>query len=224
MKIQSVKIRGSIVMTTISTLLFLLQMEVSDSFTLRNSFGSYKYCNTNIANDSPSSHIRYDHELQSVTKSQTAILDGSSFNSLDLFLAAEGKSSRTNANHGYCSFVTAKVSNNQRVIAIQAQLENREELDNLETILIDDGVEVYKDSLATIPNSISDEDAISTAIAAITGIHCAIYNPTPINDKLVKNVGGSSENFISSATKSNNIDNKKAVVVGGGDYASFVAE
>ena len=220
MKIHTVEMTGAIAKATISTLIFLFQVKLSDSFLLRNSFGF-------IANNLPSTHAHYNHKLQSVTKSQIAVLDGSSFNALDLFLAVEGKSStngRSNAKHGYCSFVTAEVSKNERIIGIHVQTENRAELDNLETITIDDGVEVYKDSSAIIPNSISDEDAISTAIAAITGIHCAIYNPTPINDKIVQNVGGSSENFVSSVTKSNNIDNKKAVVVGGGDYASFVAE
>lgn len=182
------------------------------------------------------------HELYSVSKTRTAVLDGSSFNALDLFLAAEGKSTgnpfRSNTrnnnspassgHHGYCSIVTATL-NNKRVIGIIAnkdgiiaKKDSRSSEALLNTVSIDDNVHVYKDSLASIPKSISDEDAISTCIASLA-IHCAIHDPVRPTDKIVENVGGSSESFVSSVEDTNEMA-KKVVVVGGGDYASFIAE
>ena len=177
---------------------------------------------------------RFSQELYSVIKSRTAILDGSSFNALDAFLVAEGKSSSSSGSnlgvktqkHGYCSVVTAKMPNNERVVGIRVDSFGQEN-ENLEKVVVDNGVEIYKDSMATIPKSTSDDDAISTTIASMAGIHCALYNPILHDDKLVQNIGGSSEKFVSddfSKIETSTIDNKKAVVVGGGDFASFVAE
>lgn len=221
-------------MTVSIFLFFLCIIRTSASFVVNNNVLS-SHRNVNIAEDPPMSNRRRSLEIYSVTKSQTAILDGSSFNALDTFLAAEGKVSSTSSQagmnaqkHGYCSFVTAKLPNNERVVGIRVDgQQSGQENDNLETVVIDEGVEIYKDSLATIPKSISDDDAISTAIASMASVHCAVHNPIPANDKIVQNVGGSSENFVSNVStkiENNTIDNKIAVVVGGGDFASFVAE
>jgi len=68
-------------------------------------------------------------------------------------------------------------------------------------------VEVYEHTLATIPDRVSDTDAMSTAAAAVVGIHCAIPR--------VEEVGGGSDSSFYSG---------KAVVLGGNDYANFVAD
>lgn len=234
---------------------FFVRIQTSTSFILKNNVKQlkrnaiiinsiadevtnhvYHYANTNINTN----HNRNTHtKLYSVTKSQTVILDGSSFNALELFLAAEGNkaSSSSNTNvgtkrHGYCSVVTVRLPTKERVVGIRVEndanntpTQNDDTNSNLETVWIEDGVELYKDSMATIPDSISDEDAISTTIGSLTGIHCAAYNPIPLDNKVVKNIGGSAENFVSSEEKESIVvDNKKAVVIGGGDFASFVAE
>jgi len=69
---------------------------------------------------------------------------------------------------------------------------------------------VYEESVAVIPNKISDADAISTYIASLSAIHCALPR--------VENVGGSGDGI--SAT----ISTGKAVVLGSGDLACFTAE
>ncbi len=171
---------------------------------------------------------RFVHELHGITKSKTAILDGSSLNALDLFLTSEGSStgeklpplSRRNQ-HGYCNIITAKLPNNERIVGIKVD-SNMKDSNTLEKMLIDGGVEVYKDSVAKIPNAISDDDAISTCIGSFL-IHCALHDPVYPDDKIVRNIGGSSVEFVSDLDISEK-SKRKAVVVGGGDYASFVAE
>ena len=196
-----------------------LKFQLSDSFAIRQgSVGTV------------SANYRQSLELYGITKSQTAVLDGSSFNALDLFLAAEGKltgskpsRSNTKNRHGYCSVITVKLSNNKRVIGIKVDHAATTNSESLETVSIENGVEIYKDSMATIPDSISDDDAISTCVASLAAIHCAIHDPIRPDDKIVQNVGGSTETFVS-AIETVTLQNKKAVVVGGSDYASFVAE
>mmetsp|Transcript_27733 Transcript_27733/g.53711 ORF Transcript_27733/g.53711 Transcript_27733/m.53711 type:complete len:612 (+) Transcript_27733:160-1995(+) len=74
-----------------------------------------------------------------------------------------------------------------------------------ETISLGNNIRVYEHTAATIPEEISDWDAISTAAAAVVGIHCAVPR--------VGGVGGSEVEFTSG----------KAVVIGGNDYACFIA-
>jgi len=56
-------------------------------------------------------------------------------------------------------------------------------------------VHVYTDSIAVIPNGISIDDAISTASAALCGVHCGLSEK-----------------------------GRKTVILGGGDYACFTAK
>lgn len=66
---------------------------------------------------------------------------------------------------------------------------------------------LYKNSIAKIPTRISDDVAISTFVAALAPIHCALPKAS--------HVGGSNSEF--------SITNGKVVVVGGSEYACFVA-
>jgi hypothetical protein len=198
-------------------ILCLLLERVVLSFTFTTSSGSPSF----------RGNTRYHHELNGISKSQVAVLDGSSFNALDVFLTAEGKQSsnmNSTSRHGYCSVIVVRKSNNERVVAMRIVQNGDYDDDHLEKVTIDDNIEVYKDSIATIPKSISDEDAISTCIASLVGIHCALYDPVCPDNTIVRNVGGSTETFISSDEVEEEMENKKAVVVGGGDYAAFVAE
>jgi len=82
---------------------------------------------------------------------------------------------------------------------------------------------VQRDSIVTIPKGISDSDAISTAVAVLCGVHCSLPLSLP---------SSSSSNDNNSTTGNNNNNNnnnnkfkgKKAVVLGGGDYACFIAK
>ena len=69
----------------------------------------------------------------------------------------------------------------------------------------------------------SDEDSISTCVAALSGVHCSYFDPDRKEDKVVKGVGGSEDDFLLPDDHSSGIE-KKVVVIGGGDYASFIAE
>ncbi|KAL7473917.1 hypothetical protein ACHAXS_014353 [Conticribra weissflogii] len=75
-----------------------------------------------------------------------------------------------------------------------------------ETISLGNNIRVYKHTVATIPDGVSDWDAISTAAAAVVGVHCAVPR--------LGGVGGSEVEFTSG----------KAVVIGGNDYACFIAD
>jgi hypothetical protein len=98
------------------------------------------------------------------------------------------------------------------------------------TIVDDDGkpVIIYTHSLAHIPSpSISDNVAISTYMASLTGIHCSVYDPEKSVDGIVSGIGGSNDEFVPDTNKSSQNDfvtNKHVVVMGGSDYASFLAE
>jgi len=76
-----------------------------------------------------------------------------------------------------------------------------------DTILsIDEKLHLYRDSVAVLPSKLSPADAISTAATSLLGVHC----------------GGSSHLLPSSSGK--HTEKKgKIVIVGGGDYASFLA-
>ena len=70
---------------------------------------------------------------------------------------------------------------------------------------------------------VSDEDAISTSFVALTGVHCAYHDPIREDEKIVQGIGGSEDSFILDSKESEK-DEKKCVVLGGGDYAIFVSE
>ena len=59
---------------------------------------------------------------------------------------------------------------------------------SFETMTLD-GMEVYKDTVANIPNGVSENDAMSTAAASLVGLHCGVPR--------VSGVGGGEEGFYS---------------------------
>ena len=196
---------------------------------IQNFHSSLSFSRKSILNNNDVKTPIYNrHVLYGIVKSKVAVLDGASFNALDAFLAAEGTSTGEKkmlppsaSRHGYCTVITAKMSK-ERIIGMKVEEEYN--VDSLEKVMIGGGVEIYKDSMATIPKSISDDDAISTFAASLAGIHCAFHDPISPDDKIVKNVGGSSVDFVAEDEVLDKKDNRKAVVVGGGDYASFVSE
>lgn len=73
---------------------------------------------------------------------------------------------------GFINFITGTLPNSKnKIVAVQAPFATTL-IDENELTFVEDGIYVYKDSIATIPKGISDADAISTASAALCGVHC----------------------------------------------------
>lgn len=175
----------------------------------------------------------------SISRKQLAILDGSNYNSLRVFVSTEGVSKSDNKSEseishnsedkvGYCNVFVGHLDG-QRIVGISAEHDyDREGYEVIETETSSTSklpFYIYKDSIAELPASskiISDDDAISTLVAAMTAVHCAYHNPIRKEDELVEGVGGSNDTF--EAKESDGSERKSIVVMGGSDYASFVAE
>ncbi len=73
----------------------------------------------------------------------------------------------------------------RRVVGVE---KNGDDDDYHDALSLVDGVRVYEHTAATIPGGVSDADALSTAAAALVGIHCAI--------PVVEEVGGGSDGAV----------------------------
>lgn len=98
------------------------------------------------------------------------------------------------------SSVGVSVGSNEKVLGIEMDANTC--TDKTSLVQLDDNVYIHKDSMVIIPKGISDYDAISTASAALAGVYCSF---------------GAVDEKKSEAPK-------KAVVLGGGDYACFIAK
>lgn len=145
-------------------------------------------------------------KLTSVGRSQFAILDGAEWTSVKSILDEQQNADTPKSipsKYGYMSVLTGKDENNRRIVAMQY-------------IDVDGGSQpqassiVYEDSVAAIPNQVSDADAISTYIASLSSIVCALPR--------LENIGGGGDEL------STTISTGKAVVLGSGDLACFSAE
>lgn len=73
-----------------------------------------------------------------------------------------------------------------RVVGVEkSESDETNEESQYDTVSLGNNVQVYKHTLASIPKGVSDNDAMSTAAAALVGIHCAIPK--------VEEVGGSDD-------------------------------
>jgi len=151
--------------------------------------------------------------IEAVAKRQIAIFDGAEFLSIASVLKEEGRfddlissdgsidvDEIPSRRAGYVSFVTGTLEGdtNERILAIEKTASNgKQEYDANSDLFVkmDDETLIYKDSITTIPKSISDSDAISTASAAIP-VRCAYGQHRKC----------------------------RSVVLGGGDYACFIAK
>lgn len=185
---------------------------------------------------------RYAHSstyLNAVTKEQVGILDGSNYNAVELFTAAESGASQkgtktTSGKNDPIGVVrvvvgTLDVANSQdRVVGIAVSQDIAIGIPTIPMNHRDGNVRhLHRDSICKVPKSISDDDAISTCVAALSGVHCAYFDPVSEDDKIVKGVGGSDDDFILPLVDESVEEvehDKKVVVLGGGDYASFIAE
>jgi len=122
----------------------------------------------------------------SVTQQQSFILDGGELQS---FLLTNNDSTSTtatsNSQQGVLSLVTGKTNNNERIIGVVKS--SNDNFLPVPTISIGN-IEVYKHTIAKIPQIISDKDALSTAAACLVGIHCSL--------PIVEDVGGSSDDSV----------------------------
>jgi len=125
----------------------------------------------------------------------------------------------------YCSIVTGSLTNtssgNTRVVGIASEPSKTDIMSSTVEIKGDGGelIFIYEDSMAHIPKSISDSDAISTCAASLVGIHCAVHDPLKSN--IVKGVGGSQDEFVAPIA---DVNEKKVAIMGGGEYACFLAD
>jgi len=147
--------------------------------------------------------------LLSVTDRRTGVLDGAELAALSSFLSEEQQQGsdaktlqvRSEEEHhdaGVLNFATGILlvdGVNRRIIGIESQTA---------------GGGILQSSMALIPNKVSDADAISTAMAAIVGVHCCV--------PMVAKVGGST------FSDGSNFVTGKAVILGGGAYARFCAD
>jgi len=151
--------------------------------------------------------------LEAVAKQRVAVVDGPEWAWLQNFLNQndEGSSSSSKqptSTHGYMAVLAGTTTDGDRVVGIQANNDKNDDNDDNENHLVDlgNGAFLYKDSAATVPSKVNYDDAISTMVASLTGIHHAIPK--------IEKVGGSGQTFVSG----------KVVVMGGNDYAKFCAE
>jgi thiol-disulfide isomerase/thioredoxin len=151
--------------------------------------------------------------LNAVSQRQTFIIDGGELESFLLHNNnSEGETSSTGGGGrgnvvGSLTLVTGTTQDDpsKRIIGVKAD----DDINNYETVSLGDEIDVYKHTIATIPQSVSDNDALSTAAAAVVGVHCALPR--------VGGVGGSDN--------SNDVFySGKSVIIGGNDYACFLAD
>jgi hypothetical protein len=128
--------------------------------------------------------------LKSMGPSQLAVLDGGEWASVQAILQEENVLKRSTRN-GYMTIVAGRNEDNQRVVAMQCP---------------DDKNAVFEDSVALVPDKISESDAISTYIVSLS----AVYSVLPKAEQ----VGGSDDSVIAG----------KVVVLGGNELACFAAE
>jgi len=165
---------------------------------------------TTFFGNNKSPQNRNGRALEAVSTQRVAVVDGPEWAWLQYFQNQqedEEKSTKKSLSKlGYMTVLAGTTSaNGDRVVGIQAtDDDDNNNKDNL--VDLGNGMFIYKDSVATIPSNVNDDDAISTLVASLTGIHHAIPK--------IEKVGGSGQTFISG----------KVVIMGGNDYAKFYAE
>ena len=163
------------------------------------------------------SHSPASPPLHSVSKRQVAIIDGAEVNSIDSFLRIDSDKQLSPRNTspvvpkrvGYVT-VSAGTEDDKgrRVVGIEVASDG-DGTDDVSSLSLGNGVRLYLESIASIPSGVSDDDAISTLIASLAGVHCALPR--------AENVGGD-------GGEGGTFAGGKVVVLGGGDYAVFAAE
>ena len=137
--------------------------------------------------------------LNAVSVRQTFVLDGGELQSFLLHTANRNvappaaAAGRDSDRVGCLTFVAGTAaadggspsSSPRRVVGVE---KNDDDDDYYDALSLVDGVRVYEHTVATIPDGVSDGDALSTAAAALVGIHCAMPK--------VEEVGGGSDDAV----------------------------
>ena len=153
--------------------------------------------------------------LNAVSQRQTFIIDGGELESFLLHNSNNSEEASTSgmlsskAKIGSLTLVTGSTQKDPSRRIIGVQTTGNDNYSNYETVSLGDDVDVYKHTIATIPQGVSDNDALSTAAAAIVGIHCALPRVAGVG-------GGDNSNDV--------FYSGKTVVIGGNDYACFLAD
>jgi len=162
-------------------------------------------------------------KLSAVTKIQTVIIDGSELSSLQRFKdknsdnGYENKSLQTpsslNSNDpvGFYAVAVGSLQDSpgSRIIGVVSPDGDTEH----EILSLSPQINIYSSSLATIPSSVTDTDAISTLINSMVGVHCSFVSR-------LEAVGGSEDVFDIDTSETP----QKVVVVGSSDLACFIAD
>lgn len=137
-----------------------------------------------------SSHDFATVHLESVGTVRNSVLDGGEWASIQAILKKQ-KALKKSTKNGFMRIVSGRNEYNERVVAMQCP---------------DDSNSVFEDSVALIPNNVSEQDAISTYIISLSAVHSVLPK--------AEQVGGSEDTVIAG----------KVVILGSNDIACFAAE
>ena len=121
----------------------------------------------------------------------TVVFDAAEWVSLQVVSKEEGQNTKPSKYGKMVVVVGNEEGSGERIVAMQYP-------DNLDF--------VYSETIAKVPEHVSDLDALSTFCAGMTSIHCTL-------PRTVDNIGGGSDSIIAG----------KAVILGGNDQAFFAA-
>ena len=163
-----------------------------------------------------------------MSKEIVGVIDGSNYNALELFTAAEGNSilrdvSVNGEKIGIIKMVAGSTDENpkERIVGVAVDPDST----NVETIRISSksgDIHLQKDSVAVIPGRVSDEAVMWTLFASLTGVHCSYHDPIRNDGKILEGVGGSNDDFMVSSDM--DAEGKKVVLLGGGELSCFIAD
>lgn len=210
----------------VTLFLFLSSNEVLSLFVFTEAFAPVTYKSDVVTTSLASSKI---------TKKQSAIYDGSEFVSILSFLKYVGVPVQDEDGNdvtfipqtrsGYMNFVTFK-EGNDRMLGVECKECSDE--DEIKLRKMSDGTYLYEESIVAIPNKAGFTDAavISTAHAALCGVHVgAVSSRAGDEYSLMEKIG--MYHLFSNRLKFITVTYTElyfcVVVLGGGEYACFVA-
>ena len=134
--------------------------------------------------------------INAVSQQQSFILDGGEFQSFLLHNNNNNNNENNNIDRskkvGCLSLATGTDDSSRRIIGVvKSPSDDTNSYETISLLSNNIDIEIYTHTIAQIPQSISDKDALSTAAAALVGIHCAIPKVDSVGG------GGSDEIFYS---------------------------
>jgi len=208
-------IKNLLLILSLQTIPFSPQIKVS-SFSIRtplkhhNTYAISSSSSINLASSTATITKESKVKLNVLTNKKSIIYDGSEYDALSSLSSSIPKS-HGDSGRILVTFITGKEegTGNRYVGILPGSNEDGTDNDS-RSIVIDKNIKLSIDNAAKIPKGISDEDAISTAMASLINIHCSLPR--------IDNVGGEGSDNSSSFVSG------KVVVLGGGEYATFAAK